>query len=89
MGTIAGKSVIDGQQVIDLREYGNTNMVWDFWVNSQTFQPVKVTVTVTVTDETGAKTTSTSDFVARSKSLVAQVNTPQIPPGFSRVSSSR
>lgn len=39
-GTIKGKVVIDGQPVIDLR-VRNADSTMDFWINTQTFQPVK------------------------------------------------
>jgi hypothetical protein len=85
--SIVGKGDIDGQPVIDLRPNTGTRMVYDYWVTPRTFQLLKVVERTT--DQTGTTYTSTADFLPKTKSLAAQVNTPQIPPGFSQVSSSR
>jgi hypothetical protein len=85
--SIVGKGVVDGQPVIDLRPSTGTRMVYDYWVTPGTFQLLKVVERTT--DETGTTYTSTADFLPKTKSLAAQVNIPQIPPGFSRASSSK
>jgi hypothetical protein len=85
--SIVGKGVIDGQPVIDLRPNTGTKMVYDYWVTPRTFQLLKVVERTT--DQNGTTYTSTADFLPRTKSLAAQVNTPQIPPGFGRDSSSK
>ena len=85
--TIAGKSVINGQSVVDLRLNNRGGLV-DYWVNAQTFQVVKFVVTATG----GGKSTSYTTYyhwLPRTKSLVAQVNTPQIPAGYRQVDTSK
>jgi hypothetical protein len=99
--TIAGKSVIDGQSVIDLRyttekpefygligsdgtvEKGKTvTITSDFWVNAQTFQVLKF-----VNDNSASGTTTVNyQWLPRTKALVAQVGTPQIPAGYRQIS---
>ena len=91
--TIAGKSVIDGQSVIDLHLSQLNDVSWydtvtrsavagvaDFWVNSQNFQLVKV-----VWGEASHPYTTYFHWFPRTKALVAQVDTPQIPAGYRQV----
>lgn len=49
----------------------------DYWVNAQTFQVVKL-----VTQAGTARVVTDYQWLPRTKSLVAQVNTPQIPAGY-------
>ena len=99
--TIAGKSVIDGQSVIDLRyttekpefygligrdgtvEKGKTvTLTSDFWVNARTFQVLKF-----VNGNSASGTTTVNyQWLPRTKALVAQVGTPQIPAGYRQIS---
>lgn len=81
---LAGKSVINGQGVVDLRLTSRSGLV-DYWVNAQTFQVVKFVVTV------GKSTPFTTYYhwLPRTKSLVTQVNTPQIPAGYRQVDISK
>jgi hypothetical protein len=81
--TIAGKSVLNGHSVVDLRLNDRGGSV-DYWVNAQTFQVVKFVVTLG-----GKSYTTYYHWLPRTKSLVAQVNTPQIPAGFRQVDTSK
>jgi hypothetical protein len=87
--TIAWKSVINGQSVIDLRlsnvPGGHSA---DYLVNAQTFQVVKFVFTVTGAGKPTSYTTY-YHWLPRTKSLVAQVNTPQIPAGYRQVGASK
>jgi hypothetical protein len=86
--TLAGKSVINGQSVVDLRLTNRGNGLVDYWVNAQTFQVVKFVTTFPA----GGKSTSFTTYyrwLPRTKSLVAQVNTPQIPAGYRQVDTSK
>lgn len=87
--TIAGKSVINGQSLVDLRLVnGDASNHADFWVNAQTFQVVKFVVTLTFEGKSTPYTTY-YHWLPRTKSLVAQVNTPQIPAGYRQVGTSK
>lgn len=91
--TIAGKSVINGQSLVDLRlidRTGDASEHADFWVNAQTFQVVKFVVNLptNLAQASGGKSTSYTSYyqwLPRTKSLVTQVNTPQIPAGYRQV----
>jgi hypothetical protein len=85
--SIVAKGVIDGEHVVDLRPHTGARMVYDYWVTPGTFQLLKVVVRSV--DKTGTTYTSTSDFLPKTTSLAAEVNAPQIPPGFSQASCSR
>jgi hypothetical protein len=91
--TIAGKSVIDGQSVVDLHLSQLNEVHWydtvtrsavagvaDFWVNSQNFQLVKV-----VWGEASHPDTTYFHWFPRTRALVAQVDTPQIPAGYRQI----
>jgi len=97
-GTIAVEGVIDGQPVIDLRvpakhitpgtavqhlDDPTIAMPGDYWVSAKTFQMVKVVITAAGNPYDG---TTYYQWLPRTKSLVAQVNTPQIPAGYRQVS---
>lgn len=84
--TIVGKSVINGQSLVDLRLI-NRNGPYDhadFWVNDQTFQVVKFVVNLTLSGKSTSYTTY-YHWLPRTKSLVTLVNTPQIPAGYRQV----
>jgi len=75
--TIAGKGTVNGQAAIDLRLTAKNSRL-DYWVNAQTYQPVKMVVR-------GSGYAVDIDWLPKTKSLVTKVNNPQIPAGFQRV----
>jgi hypothetical protein len=83
--TITNKSAIDGQSAVDLHVRNVNGSTLDLWVNTRTFQLVKLveplTSAVTVTDY--------YHYLPRTKSLVDQVSTPQIPAGYRQVGTSK
>jgi hypothetical protein len=82
--TIANKSVIDGQSVVDLHLRNINDSTLDLWVNARTFRLVKLVEPV----QRQAVTTY-YHWLPRTKSLVAQINTPQIPAGYRQVGTSK
>jgi hypothetical protein len=76
--TIAGKGTANGQAAVELR-VATKNGAWDYWVSAQSYQPVKMVIGF-------GKDVINISWFAKTKSLVAQVNTPQIPAGFRHVS---
>lgn len=91
--TMAGTGVIDGQPVVDLHLSQLNNVHWynavthspaagvaDFWVNSRNFQLVKV-----VWGEAPHPFTTYFHWFPRTRALVAQVGTPQVPAGYRHV----
>jgi len=74
--TIAAKGTVNGQAAVDLRLTEKKTQL-NYWVNAQTYQPVEMVEGNTVIGIA---------WLPRTKSLVTQANTPQIPPGFQRVS---
>ncbi|ADJ45091.1 hypothetical protein AMES_3266 [Amycolatopsis mediterranei S699] len=73
---IAGSGEYQGHQVIKLGYPGG-----ELWVDSATYLPVyRIT-----TDPDGRRTTSDLAFLPRTPDLVQTVNTPQVPPGFTKV----
>jgi len=82
--TIATKSVIDGQRVVDLHLRNTNDSTLDLWVNARTFQLVKLVEPV----QRQAVTTY-YHWLPRTRSLVDQVNTPQIPAGYRQVGTSK
>ena len=82
--TIANKSVIDGQSVVDLHLRNINDSTLDLWVNARTFQLVKLVQPVQ-----REAVTNYYHWLPRTKSLAAQVNTPQIPAGYRQVGTSK
>jgi hypothetical protein len=73
---IAGKGTVNGQAAVDLR-LTEKNTQLNYWVNAQTYQPVRMDAWKAVIGIA---------WLPRTKSLVRQANTPQIPADFRRVS---
>jgi hypothetical protein len=66
-----------------------TSTTTDFWVNTKTFHLVKLVLDPTGSEAAGAKLTYYFRWLPRTQSLVAQVNTPQIPAGYHQDSASK